>query len=463
MIRRFSSSQLALQLLVDLLLTLAAIKVAEQLRIHITTGLERRGDYIAAVGTDVYLLVIGVWIFFFLLFGALDSRRGVSLMADLGYVWLSVTVSMLVVASLFYLLGLVPPAAPSRLFYLYFYAVDLLLLTCARLTTYRFVAILQRKGRRLRRVLLVGGGVHSRQAAVRLQEQVAGGLLLHGYAGPPDQEPPDGVRPLGDLADIPDIVRREQIDDVVIALPASAYAHTLQVCEQLQNENVKVHLLPDLFDLVAMRVRVEDFYGLPLISVREPSMTPVQARVKRGFDVLVAGALGLMLSPLALGIALWIRLDSPGPVMIHQRRVGAGGSFFVMHKFRTMVWNPEETGKASLKQPNDPRVTRAGRFLRRTSLDEIPQLWNVLKGEMSLVGPRPELPSIVETYQPWQLKRLAVPPGMTGWWQINGRAERPMHLNTEIDLFYVQNYSVLLDMQILARTLGTVIKGKGAY
>jgi lipopolysaccharide/colanic/teichoic acid biosynthesis glycosyltransferase len=134
-----------------------------------------------------------------------------------------------------------------------------------------------------------------------------------------------------------------------------------------------------------------------------------------------------------------------------------------MHKFRTMLWEPEKLDRAAVKRQRDPRVTRAGRFLRRTSLDELPQLWNVVRGEMSLVGPRPELPAIVDLYEPWQRKRFAVPPGMTGWWQVNGRSERSMHLNTEIDLYYVQNYSILLDVQILLRTLGAVIKGKGAF
>jgi exopolysaccharide biosynthesis polyprenyl glycosylphosphotransferase len=208
---------------------------------------------------------------------------------------------------------------------------------------------------------------------------------------------------------------------------------------------------------------VDDFFGLPLISIREPSITPVQARIKRTFDVAVSFLLLALLSPLMLFIALWVWLDSNGPVLIHQRRVGAGGEIFFMHKFRTMLWEPEKLDRAAVKRQRDPRVTRAGRFLRRTSLDELPQLWNVVRGEMSLVGPRPELPAIVDLYEPWQRKRFAVPPGMTGWWQVNGRSERSMHLNTEIDLYYVQNYSILLDVQILLRTLGAVIKGKGAF
>jgi lipopolysaccharide/colanic/teichoic acid biosynthesis glycosyltransferase len=134
-----------------------------------------------------------------------------------------------------------------------------------------------------------------------------------------------------------------------------------------------------------------------------------------------------------------------------------------MHKFRSMRWERAPIEHPLPKQRGDDRVTRTGKFIRRTSLDELPQLWNVVKGEMSLVGPRPELPSIVANYEPWQRKRFAVPPGMTGWWQVNGRAERSMHLNTEIDLYYIQNYSILLDVQILLRTLGAVVRGRGAF
>lgn len=237
----------------------------------------------------------------------------------------------------------------------------------------------------------------------------------------------------------------------------------LRMNADLQETGVNVRILPDVFEMVAMRARVEDFYGLPLISLRETSMNPIQARVKRTFDLILAGVLSILTTPLILAIALWIRLDSPGPVLIHQKRVGAGGRLFRMHKFRSMTWDPTQIDAAFEKRPNDPRVTRAGHILRRTSLDELPQLWNVVTGEMSLVGPRPELPVIVDLYEPWQRKRFGVPPGMTGWWQINARGEESMHLNTEADLFYVQNYSILLDIQILLRTLGAVIKGRGAF
>jgi lipopolysaccharide/colanic/teichoic acid biosynthesis glycosyltransferase len=154
-------------------------------------------------------------------------------------------------------------------------------------------------------------------------------------------------------------------------------------------------------------------------------------------------------------------------------RVGENGRLFAMYKFRSMVDGAErmqetvneENGNGDLihKKPDDPRVTRVGRFLRRTSLDELPQLFNVLKGEMSLVGPRPELPWLLEQYEPWQHKRFAVPQGMTGWWQVNGRSDKPMHLHTDDDIYYVQNYSLWIDIYILLKTPWVVIRGKGAY
>jgi len=172
-------------------------------------------------------------------------------------------------------------------------------------------------------------------------------------------------------------------------------------------------------------------------------------------------------------IAIAIRLDSPGPILFKQERIGENGRPFTMYKFRSMYVDAEErlkevirrdeNGNVLYKTPNDPRVTRVGRFIRRTSLDELPQLFNVLKGDMSLVGPRPELPWLVEKYENWQRKRFAVPQGITGWWQVNGRSDKPMHLSTEDDLYYIQNYSILLDIIILWKTLTAVLKRRGAF
>jgi exopolysaccharide biosynthesis polyprenyl glycosylphosphotransferase len=194
---------------------------------------------------------------------------------------------------------------------------------------------------------------------------------------------------------------------------------------------------------------------------------------KRVFDLLL-GSLALLLAlPLMMLTALMIYLEDGSPVIFRQKRVGRDGRLFEIYKFRTMVKNAERLqlqveqrdrdGNVIYKIRNDPRVTRVGRVLRRFSLDELPQLFNVLAGTMSLVGPRPELPALVANYESWQHKRFTVPPGMTGWWQIHGRSDRPMHLHTEDDLYYIQNYSIWLDLQIILRTLWIVIIGKGAY
>jgi lipopolysaccharide/colanic/teichoic acid biosynthesis glycosyltransferase len=172
-------------------------------------------------------------------------------------------------------------------------------------------------------------------------------------------------------------------------------------------------------------------------------------------------------------ISLCIKLEDGGPIFYFAERVGENGKLFRMIKFRSMVVNADKlqlqvnqvdsNGNVIHKQANDPRVTRIGRLLRRTSVDELPQLFNVLKGEMSLVGPRPELPWLVAKYEPWQHKRFAVPQGITGWWQVNGRSDNLMHLHTEQDLYYIQHYSLWLDLQILWRTVAVVLRGRGAY
>jgi exopolysaccharide biosynthesis polyprenyl glycosylphosphotransferase len=211
---------------------------------------------------------------------------------------------------------------------------------------------------------------------------------------------------------------------------------------------------------------------MPLVTLKEPILNPLQRFIKRAFD-LVGATLGLLLSLPLLGlIALGIKLDSPGPVIFSQERVGENGLVFRMYKFRTMIHNPGDEraieyqlidGEPVHKLYDDPRVTRFGRILRQLSLDELPQFINVIKGDMSLVGPRPELPILVSKYQPWQNKRFEVPQGLTGWWQVNGRANKPMHLNTQDDIYYIKNYSIWLDIQILLRTISAVIKRRGSY
>jgi lipopolysaccharide/colanic/teichoic acid biosynthesis glycosyltransferase len=194
---------------------------------------------------------------------------------------------------------------------------------------------------------------------------------------------------------------------------------------------------------------------------------------KRLVDLILGVAILILTLPIVALVAIVIRLDSEGPVIFRQQRVGENGRLFTMYKFRTMTADAAErqasvtaytlSGELIHKRADDPRVTRIGRLLRRLSLDELPQLINVLRGEMSLVGPRPEMPWVVEQYDPWQYQRLAVPQGMTSWYVVNGRSEVPMHLNTEQDLRYIRDYSLFLDLKILWMSMGAVLKGRGAF
>jgi exopolysaccharide biosynthesis polyprenyl glycosylphosphotransferase len=229
---------------------------------------------------------------------------------------------------------------------------------------------------------------------------------------------------------------------------------------------------------VATRPVVVNFPNLtvlpsPVKAEPRATLTPSQRTAKRIFDIVVSLLAIIAFSPFMAIIALAIKLTSPGPVLFKQERVGENGRIFRIYKFRSMVVNAEKLqhlvnevtpeGKTLHKRRNDPRITSVGRVIRKTSLDELPQFFNVLLGDMSLVGPRPELPWLVEMYEPWQHRRFEVPQGITGWWQINGRSDKPCHLNTDQDVYYIENYSFMLDIIILLKTVPALLKGKGAF
>lgn len=206
-------------------------------------------------------------------------------------------------------------------------------------------------------------------------------------------------------------------------------------------------------------------------TTRDVPQSPYVRCLKRPIDIAVASLMLLLLCPVLAIVALLVRNDSPGPIIFRQRRVGRHGNIFVLYKFRTMTWNPDRElefvrdvdGALRHKVRNDSRVTRIGTTLRRCSVDELPQLWNIVKGDMSLIGPRPELPQIVARYEPWQLDRQALRPGLTGWWQVSGRSDRPMHEHTELDIYYIEHATFAMDVRIVLRTIKVVCRGLGAF
>jgi len=418
----------------------------------------------------LYILFPLLWVGVLLLFSVYDGRRNLRAVDEFAGLTLGSALAAVAMAGVLYL----SYRDVSRFLFLMFISLAYLLMFAWR-AGYRLAFRLGKLGEaQSRRVLILGAGTVGKQVQEQIEGQSHLGLALAGFLD--DDAEKRAVLPevLGSLNDVRAVVQGQNIDDVVIALPRSAHVRLNQAVSDLHDLPVRVWVIPDYFSLTLHRASIVEFAGIPMLDLRAPALSEYQRMVKRAFDL----ATTLLISPFALPlmgiIVLAIRLDSPGVALFRQKRVGENGRLFEMYKFRTMVENAEalrhlvdrvdEHGNPTFhKTPDDPRVTRLGRFLRRSSLDELPQLYNVLKGEMSLVGPRPELPELVEKYKPWQRKRFAVPQGMTGWWQVNGRSDKPMHLHTEEDLYYVQHYSLWLDIQILLMTLGVILRGKGAY
>lgn len=324
-------------------------------------------------------------------------------------------------------------------------------------------------------VIIAGANPVGRRLGRKISSADHNILQLRGFVRLPTDEviddPELNARILGDVEDLPALVEHNAVSEVVIAIPwldPATSALIKRIMLMLESQPVNVRLAPDYSSLAYFRATSESFDDMILIGLREPVLTPAQRILKRLFDIALASLVLLLTWPLMLIIAIAIRLDSPGPAIFRQKRIGLHGRHFTIYKFRTMhidsdkIVQHEPTGQF-IKRPDDPRVTRVGRFLRRTSLDELPQFINVLRGEMSVVGPRPEVLSLAERYEWWQRKRFEVPQGITGWWQITGRSDKPMHLNTEDDLFYISNYSIWLDVKIVFRTVISVITGRGAY
>jgi len=354
--------------------------------------------------------------------------------------------------------------------------LTILLLALVRGAEGLAITYLRRRGIGIKRVVIVGAGEIGRTVMRTIVARPDLGYRVVGFV---DDNPEKGYtdigrfKALGPLDNLPAVLDEEQPDEVIITLPWMYHRKIMGIVRECERRRVRPRIVPDLFQMSLTQVNVEDLGGVPLIGVRAVAISKGALLVKRLIDVTVA-VVGLVLcAPLFLLIALAIRLDSPGPIIFRQTRVGLRGRHFEMYKFRSMHVGAEEQQDmlADLNEADgpifkirdDPRLTRVGRILRRLSLDELPQLVNVLRGEMSLVGPRPPIPAEVEKYQEWHKKRLEAPPGMTGLWQVSGRSRLSFDEMVLLDIYYIENWSLWLDFKILMRTIPKVLLGEGAY
>jgi exopolysaccharide biosynthesis polyprenyl glycosylphosphotransferase len=348
----------------------------------------------------------------------------------------------------------------------------IVLVTVGRLMHGSLVGSLRSRGLAMRRLLIVGTQPTGRlileniQGTPQLGYEVVG-FLEHEHS---DERPREfaGLPVYGTTSRIAEVARRHEVDEIIIAPEGVGHNDLLDLVYQLMDQPVNIKIYPDTFRLITKdELSISDLGGMPMVTVRNVGLRAWDRSLKRAMDVMVSGAVVVLMSPLLLLLALLVKLDSRGPVFFVQERVGHDGVPFNLLKFRSMPVNAEQETGPIFARPDDPRPTRLGRFMRRYSLDELPQFINVFLGEMSVVGPRPERPHFVEQFRqtiPRYMARHREKAGITGWAQVNGlRGDTSIEERTRYDLYYVENWSPLFDIKIMVKTLILIFRDQNAY
>jgi Undecaprenyl-phosphate glucose phosphotransferase len=462
----------------DALLGLSAFVVAYVLRFHtglipVTKGVPPLRQYINVLPFIVVVVPLG-----FFLQGLYRLRRGRSRVDDFFAVFVGSILAVLfgVMATLYVETYIVISARDtgalevSQPVWLIFLILNVALTFASREFMREVLERRWRAGIGLKKILIAGSGDLGRLVADKILEHRELGYQIVGFVD--DRASGDhlgyrGFPLLGTLDDAAEITARESVDNLYVALPPEQHVRMLELLESTSREMVDVKVVPDLLQVIALRARLEDLDGIPVININEPPLQGFNSLVKRAIDIgISAVALAVLSIPLAV-IAALVRLTSKGPVLFHQERMGLDGKPFAIVKFRSMYDDAERHTGPVWAVADDPRVTGLGRFLRRSNLDELPQLWNVLRGDMSIVGPRPERPHFVEQFKhkvPQYMLRHKVKAGLTGWAQVNGwRGNTALEKRIEYDLYYIENWSVRLDLKIMWLTLLKGFFHKHAY
>ena len=461
-------------LLQDLGVTCVAFVVAYELRtllvryLFVGRPIYPFSHYLPLMG--VFLLIWAVVGYFSSFYRDLELRNLLRLILGI------VSQLAVVLVAVYALLGLLHRTDISRSYVLLIGLVDFVLLLFGRALSYWGVAIVRDRLRRYHYLLLVGCGQRAREMASLIEESRGMGLRLVGFVD--TSEAGEAASKLGGydvypLERIGNILQNRVVDEVVFAVDLQDLARLEPVMQHCADLGIRTRLQLEFLPPAYSRIYLENFRDVQLLSLSSAPDSELRLFFKRAFDVVLSFAALVILSPLLLAIAAMIKITSPGPVLFRQTRCGLGGRRFTLYKFRSMINNAEQM-RAELHQLNeldgpvfkisdDPRITPVGRWLRRFSLDELPQLWNVFRGDMSFVGPRPAVPEEVEQYEDWQRRRLRMRPGLTCTWVLEGRNHLDFKRWMQLDLKYIDNWSLWLDAKIFLRTIPIVLSGRGAY
>jgi len=459
----------------DIVLINAAFRIAYWLRYDLQ--LFRSVDPANNVPYSAYLPLVVLQTIVLLLAmrreGAYDVRRTRPLFDELyGVLNATTTAIMLVIVFVFFYRSLFY----SRVMFVYAGLLIVALVGTARLVRRLIMARLRQAGQGIDRLLVIGAGEVGRAVMRNIIAQPELGYQIVGFL---DDDPTKSntdigpIKALGPVENLSEVIKAYDINQVIITLPWQYHRKTVRLVLEAEEAGVRARVVPDLFQLSLGGVDVETINGIPLISIKQTALTGWNLILKRALDLSLSLVIVLLTAPLWALIALAIKLDSPGPVFFTQERAGKYGRPFKVYKFRSMYVGAEaeqqklaaqnEASGPLFKIRDDPRRTRVGRFIRRTSLDELPQFINVIRGEMSIVGPRPALFSEVAQYQDWQRKRLEIQPGITGLWQVSGRSDLTFDEMVMLDIYYGENWSLGTDIRIMLRTIPQVLFGDGAY
>jgi exopolysaccharide biosynthesis polyprenyl glycosylphosphotransferase len=485
--RQWRMFEIGLTFVVDALLIYAAFYLAYYLRYKLlldSSLIESfRNNVVGGGGdrdhvtqfSDFFPLEIGIIIggmLIFILRGLYSIRLSGSLLLQIRQIVASLTLGLSLMVAYFFV---IPSAVNSRLLVPFVWICAIVTLSLGRVVLSLLMGLLHRVGLGERRLLVVGSGRLGKMIMQHIAASPNLGYSIVGFLHDMHEPPGDfgRFRMLGTLEDLALVIRSMQVDEVIIALPSELHQQTIRSVRLCERLGASFMLVPELYELSLSRIDMVAIEGIPLLGIKQKQINTIQRAIMRLTDIVGAVLVLILGAPLWLCFALLVKLTSPGEVILRQTRIGVNGRPFTCYKFRSMYKNAEQMLAALLerneaqgplfKMKDDPRVTPIGKFLRRTSLDEIPQLFNVIKGDMSLVGPRPPLPREVAQYEEWQKNRLAVKPGLTGLWQVRGRSDLSFDEGVLMDLYYIENWSLRLYYQILLRTVPAVLFSRGAY